>query len=153
MLTKGNSSQRPYQVEHTGSRPITAVKQPWAWLVLRWVTAWEHRVLLAWNIIFVTYAPAFLGNGSNNHFVSSPIRYLKYMVFAVKIQLPILYSLHPMLSGRLVAKFSKFLSLIQSMHFTQSSFNSRNRQTQQIIGYRLQGVLYKIQQDDMFRST
>ena len=29
----------------------------------------------------------------------------------------------------------------------------RNRQTQQIIGYRLQGVLYKIQQDDKFRST
>jgi len=28
-----------------------------------------------------------------------------------------------------------------------------NRQTQQIIGHRLQGVPYKIQQDDMFRST
>ena len=42
-----NTGQRPYQVENTGSRPITAVKQPWAWLVLRWVTAWEPHVLLA----------------------------------------------------------------------------------------------------------
>ena len=39
--------QRPYHVEHTSSRPITEVKQRWAWLVLGWVTAWEHRVLLA----------------------------------------------------------------------------------------------------------
>ena len=39
--------QRPYHVEHTGSRPITEVKQHWAWLVLGWVTAWEHQVLLA----------------------------------------------------------------------------------------------------------
>ena len=31
----------------------------------------------------------------------------------------------------------------------------RNRQTQQInkIGHELQGVLYKVRQDDMFRST
>ena len=39
--------QRPYHVEYTGSRPITEVKQRWARLVLGWVTAWEHRVLLA----------------------------------------------------------------------------------------------------------
>ena len=38
--------QRPYHVESTGSRPITEVKQRRAWLVLGWVTAWEHRVLL-----------------------------------------------------------------------------------------------------------
>ena len=30
---------RPYHVEHTGSRPITEVKQHRAWLVLGWVTA------------------------------------------------------------------------------------------------------------------
>ena len=36
---------RPYHVENTGSRPITEVKQRRAWLVLRWVTAWEHHVL------------------------------------------------------------------------------------------------------------
>ena len=36
---------RPYHVECTGSRPITEVKQHWAWLVLGWVTAWEHQVL------------------------------------------------------------------------------------------------------------
>ena len=39
--------QRPYHVESTGSRPITEVKQRRAWLVLGWVTAWEHRVQLA----------------------------------------------------------------------------------------------------------
>ena len=38
--------QRPYHVEHTSSRPITEVKQHWAWLVLGWETAWEYRVLL-----------------------------------------------------------------------------------------------------------
>ena len=41
----------PYQVENTSSHSNTAIKQPWAWLVIRWVTAWEPRVLLAWNII------------------------------------------------------------------------------------------------------
>ena len=39
--------QRPYHVESTGSRPITEVKQRRARLVLGWVTAWEHQVLLA----------------------------------------------------------------------------------------------------------
>ena len=39
--------QRPYHIEHTSSRPITEVKQCWARLVLGWVTAWEHWVLLA----------------------------------------------------------------------------------------------------------
>ena len=38
--------QRPYHVEYTSSRPITEVKQHWAWLVLGWVTAWEPQVLL-----------------------------------------------------------------------------------------------------------
>jgi hypothetical protein len=38
--------QRPHHVELTGSRPITEVKQHWARLVLRWVTAWEYRVSL-----------------------------------------------------------------------------------------------------------
>ena len=41
------TSQRPYHVENIGSRPITEVKQNWAWLVLGWVTAWEHHLLLA----------------------------------------------------------------------------------------------------------
>ena len=39
--------QLPYHVENIGSRPITEVKQRRARLVLGWVTAWEHRVLLA----------------------------------------------------------------------------------------------------------
>ena len=39
--------QRPYHVENTSSRPITEVKQRWVWLVLGWVTAWEHQMLLA----------------------------------------------------------------------------------------------------------
>ena len=42
-----NVCQRPYHAEYTGSRPITEVKQRRARLVLGWVTAWEHRVLLA----------------------------------------------------------------------------------------------------------
>ena len=41
------SCLRPYHIEHTSSRPITEVKQCWARLVLGWVTAWEHWVLLA----------------------------------------------------------------------------------------------------------
>ncbi len=41
------SRQRPFHVENTSSRPITEVKQHWAWLVLGWVTAWEHQVLLS----------------------------------------------------------------------------------------------------------
>ena len=36
---------RSYHVENTGSRPITAVKQRRARLVLGWETASEHRVL------------------------------------------------------------------------------------------------------------
>ena len=42
-----SSCQRPYHVEHTSSRPITEVKQHWAWIVLGWETAWELQVLLA----------------------------------------------------------------------------------------------------------
>ena len=37
--------QRPYHVEYTASRPISEVKQRWAWLVLGWVTAWEYAML------------------------------------------------------------------------------------------------------------
>ena len=49
--------QRPYHVEHTSSRPITEVKQHWARLVLGWVTAWEHRVLLSFynSTIFLSF--------------------------------------------------------------------------------------------------
>ena len=47
------SRQRPYHVENTGSRPITEVKQRRARLVLGWVTAWEHRVLLANIFLFI----------------------------------------------------------------------------------------------------
>ena len=55
--------QRPYHAEYIGSRPITEIKQRRARLVLRWGTAWEHRVLLAssnffWNI-FAYMFPIF----------------------------------------------------------------------------------------------
>ena len=50
--------QRPYHVENTSSRPITEVKQRWARLVLGWVTAWEHWVLLS-----------FCANPDNKDFV------------------------------------------------------------------------------------
>lgn len=49
------SRQRPYHVEYTGSRPITEVKQRRAWLVLGWVTAWEHHVLLAFFCNFFLF--------------------------------------------------------------------------------------------------
>ena len=41
------SRQRPYHAGSTGSLPHTEVKQRWVRLVLRWVTAWEHRMPLA----------------------------------------------------------------------------------------------------------
>lgn len=47
--------QRPYHAEYIGSRPITEIKQRRARLVLRWGTAWEHRVLLASNNFFAFY--------------------------------------------------------------------------------------------------
>ncbi|XP_018647438.1 unnamed protein product [Schistosoma mansoni] len=43
------SWRRPYHVESTGSRPITAVKQRWTQPVLAWVTGWEYRVSPAFN--------------------------------------------------------------------------------------------------------
>ena len=46
-------SQRPYHIEYTSSRLITEVKQCWALLVLGWVTAWEHRVLLASSLFLL----------------------------------------------------------------------------------------------------
>ena len=47
--------QRPYHAEHTGSRPITEVKQHRASSVLGWVTAWEHGVLLAFKFFLVFF--------------------------------------------------------------------------------------------------
>ena len=47
--------QRPYHVEHSASRPISEVKQRWVWLELGWVTAWEHQVLLASDILYYYY--------------------------------------------------------------------------------------------------
>ena len=52
---KPSHCQRPYHVVNIGSRFITAVKQRWAWLVLGWVTAWEHHVLLALILDPVTW--------------------------------------------------------------------------------------------------
>src|SRR5678816_1026997 len=46
------SSQRPYHVENTASRPISEVKQGCVWLVLGWETAWEHQILLAFAFLF-----------------------------------------------------------------------------------------------------
>ena len=44
---KNQKIQRPCQVDCAGSRYITTVKQTWAWLLLRRVTAWKQHVLLA----------------------------------------------------------------------------------------------------------
>ena len=58
MLISGQfSCQRPYHAEHTGSRPITEVKQRRASSVLGWVTAWEHGVLLALKFFFCLRVP------------------------------------------------------------------------------------------------
>ena len=46
---------RPYHVENTSSRPITAVKHHWAVLVLGWVTAWEYTVL--YSFLTTAYCP------------------------------------------------------------------------------------------------
>jgi hypothetical protein len=50
-LIHHSNRQRPYHVENTGSRPITEVKQRRARSVLGWVTAWEHRVSLAFFVV------------------------------------------------------------------------------------------------------
>ena len=58
--------QRPYHVENTSSRPITEVKQRWAWLVLGWETAWEHQVLLASFFFFqICKIETFKSEGEN----------------------------------------------------------------------------------------
>ena len=49
------SCQRSYHVENTSSRPITEVKQRRAWLVLGWVTAWEHHVMLTFLLFFHSF--------------------------------------------------------------------------------------------------
>ena len=54
--------QRSYHVENTGSRPITEVKQHRARLVLRWVTAWERRVSLAFLLFCTMKLSVFLDN-------------------------------------------------------------------------------------------
>ena len=51
-IFNSSSRQRPYHVENTSSRPITEVKQRWAWLVLGWETAWEHQVLLSFLFLY-----------------------------------------------------------------------------------------------------
>ena len=61
MLISGQlSCQRPYHAERTGSRPITEVKQRRASSVLGWVTAWEHGVLLAYQLFFSIFYTQFL---------------------------------------------------------------------------------------------
>ena len=76
--------QRPYHVESTGSRPITEVKQRRARLVLGWVTAWEHRVLLAtffffffpFLLFFFSFSLFFL-----SFLVCSPLNPLASVIF------------------------------------------------------------------------
>jgi hypothetical protein len=46
--------QRSYLAESTGSRPISEVKLPWAYLVLRWGTTRESWVLLVFVFIIIT---------------------------------------------------------------------------------------------------
>ena len=48
---------RPYRVESTRSLPTSEVKQPRAWLVLWWGTAWEDQG--AASFFFVTTKPPY----------------------------------------------------------------------------------------------
>ena len=61
-----SNRSRPYHVEYTSSRPIAEVKQPWAELVLRWVTTWEASVLsfffLAMYISAIYNLPSLLAD-------------------------------------------------------------------------------------------
>ena len=70
--------QRPYHIENTSSRPITEVKQCWARLVLGWVTAWEHRVLLASLLHPISFSKMMIENkykcyrtGLHHYYVSN----------------------------------------------------------------------------------
>ena len=62
------SRQRPYHIEHTSSRPITEVKQCWSRLVLGWVTAMEHWVLLASNFFFFLLMNRMITNDKESFF-------------------------------------------------------------------------------------
>ena len=42
-------------LKSTQSRQILEVTQRWAWSVLGWVTAWEHRVQLAFSFFYFNY--------------------------------------------------------------------------------------------------
>ena len=68
---------RPYHVENTGSRPITEVKQRRAWLVLRWVTAWEHHVLYTFLFHFNIFSTVF----SAGSIGSMPLCWPKLSIF------------------------------------------------------------------------
>ena len=48
--------QCSYHGESTSSRPITEVKHRRAWLVLGWVTAWEHHVMLTFPYFFPPFS-------------------------------------------------------------------------------------------------
>lgn len=58
---KKTARQRSYQRKRTSSRPITEVKCVRAWIVLGWVTAWEHRVLLSFLSYFFGLRQNFFG--------------------------------------------------------------------------------------------
>ena len=59
--------QRPYHVENTSSRPITEVKQCWAWLV--------HEGLA--GLVWHGYIPADLLNGLPKSLRNHPISFIQ----------------------------------------------------------------------------
>ena len=71
--------QRPYHVERTGSRPITEVKQRRSRLVLGWVTAWEHRVLLV--SVFYLFVVVFVSDVSPSVQTARPCDFFQVFLF------------------------------------------------------------------------
>ena len=73
--------QRPYHVERTGSRPITEVKQRRSRLVLGWVTAWEHRVLLVSVFYLFVVVVVFVSDVSPSVQTARPCDFFRFFCF------------------------------------------------------------------------
>ena len=118
--------QRPYHVESTGSRPITEVKQRRARLVLGWVTAWEHRVLLTtFFFVFLSSFQFFLQTPS----VASVIFFCTFRLFFFLMLVTFCrrsrFLFLALASASIFCLFLSFLFFDFSIFFIQFQFNLR----------------------------